>query len=414
MSYSLFFALLMMPVAQASSTNQAQDDYYAYRNLYPTFVQYCSGSRYKEIKGVSGGAGGHGLVYVEGLCKDPSVSYPRVKVCEKHDLSTGAWISVNSDFKNVNWVVVPGYHTGLHGNIEEGRRITEAEVQGVVEDAIKKKIFEGVRIKPELTSGKEAGTEVYVRAVARNSVGTDYALRFARVMECARVPIQTEKISEMATALNQLNEKYYLGGKTYEWSAIRDNCTHTASLMLEKAGLRSAIPAGQPFHRAIFDLALPRNGTYTLLQRGIFASIKPWDVYRQLKGAKKLSQPIWLMNQAGALAKAYDAYLDNEVYSISKKTAWIIPKNFKNFDQARNAFQRSEFTDIQDNLRYWMKKYREMSGVTQAEYYLPEYLRFKVQSGGLYDTPEYNRFEERYSEYLTQKINFIYQAGFQD
>src|SRR5690606_26181060 len=119
--------------------------------------------------------------------------------------------------------------------------------------------------------------------VAKNSIGTDYGVRFARSLECARLPIANHALTRIVNTLNPMNEnlseQFNKNGKTYEWDGLTNNCSHVASQILNAAGIRDTIPSQQSKVQSVFNIAIPRNGLYTLLQIGLFGSMKANDVF---------------------------------------------------------------------------------------------------------------------------------------
>lgn len=394
----------------AVEPNSVVHDFDRYASLYPVHVEYCAGTQFQFIGGVGGGRGGHGFTYVHGLCKDDSVNYPRVKPCAGNESHRGVGVSVNSDFLNVNWVAVPTHSLTVDGDIRQGEKITMASVDRVSKEAVGYRIFENVRIKPELTKDAQGrqipfATDAYLRAVAKNSQGTDLAIRYARNLDCVRVPIRSESLEKIASYLNGLNALYYNTGKTYAWDGLANNCAHVASGILAAAGIRDAIPAGRKQLASALDPALPRNGLYTLIDIGLMRSAAPWKVYgRKEDRARIMSEEQWMPTQVGVLVKKYPAYQDNEVFKLA---GWILPRNGHIFSASGYAFDKKKYTDIGANLLAWEKTYMDQINITRAEWNPFDNAAWELQSDFVYGSKGYNEFEPFYDEYLSDKISEV-------
>ena len=121
-------------------------------DLYAASIEYCDGSQLNYKNAGSGGTGGHAFIYVEGLCKDYTKSYPQVIPCsevsETHKNRfphQGVGISLDSDLRNVSWIAVPGREVffGVQS------------VDELINHSIKYKVFDGVKLheKDSLLNG---------------------------------------------------------------------------------------------------------------------------------------------------------------------------------------------------------------------------------------------------------------------
>lgn len=350
---------------QSSSRNEPINDHELYSKLYGAHIEVCGASRYKEKTGAAGGIGGHAFTYVHGLCRDLDSTFPQVKPCSSQDNHQGVGISVNSDFKNVNWVAIPGYHNFFDGNVKSGEVVNFSKVKSMANWAVQNRLFKNVKIKEELTEGLTFGSHDYESKTALNSVGTDYATRFARSLRCARIPIQKSKLSEIADTLNKLNQYYFLENHVYNWSGAQNNCTHTANDILAAAGIREPVLRNQGA-LAYLNLTVPRNAAYRAIQIAVVGSGTPNSLYTN-KNYKFVNDIFWTPLQVGSLSKFYTGFTDNDFFDISSKALWVLPNDLNLLRKTMTSFDRPEYSDIFQNILYWEQKYQTIEKKLTAQ-----------------------------------------------
>ena len=163
-----------------------------YEKLFPYYVELCATSQFQsKLTGEGGGPAGHAIIYIKGACNDENTPFPQLRRCRGvatslKDPEHGAGVSVNHLFKNVNWVATPGYELVFSGGLAPGERLTLARFRAVEQQAIAKGIYRGVAF--HRFEGATSDTEL--RAfLERAGIGTDLALKFARSVFCARLPV---------------------------------------------------------------------------------------------------------------------------------------------------------------------------------------------------------------------------------
>ncbi len=230
-----------------------------YDQFFPYYVELCATSQFRsKLKG-EGGIAGHAVMYIKGACKDEQAPFPQLRRCrvaatELHDPEHGAGISVNRWLRNVNWVATPGYDLFYEGNLRLGERLTQAHFDATVHEVIDKGIFKGVEFHDYPSANTAAGLENFV---ANEAIGTDLALRFARSVFCARLPVTGPMVDEIIAFLNDKNREYAAGKADYNWSVWADNCAHTLRNALAAANIWSPLSVRAIKFRQIFNLAVP-------------------------------------------------------------------------------------------------------------------------------------------------------------
>lgn len=324
-----------------------------YEEVFPHYYEYCAGTmlRYQKeyFDGAEGGPGGHAFVYLHGICKDSSKNYPQVKVCDKNDDHQGVGISLDSDYKNVAWVAVPGRELILFGDKKSDSRINKNDIEKVIQKSLKYKVFKNVQLK---SYPKDMPSNEKERYTALFSIGTDIAVNWARELRCVRTPVEKNKLQNAVEFLNKTNDQYYIGKKEYKWSMLSNNCTHLSINIGHKLGINPSIQTDKFFLEQIGNIAIPANHYLYLMDKVVLNK----EVNR--KGT-------YTPNQFGALAKKYEAFPNSEIFITDNLKSFTLRprKNIKNFFSSSKSYDRylekKEFTDLRENAFYWSKIYSE-------------------------------------------------------
>jgi hypothetical protein len=212
----------------------------------------------------------------------------------------------------VNWVAIPGRRLFFDGELASGERLTQAHFDATVRRALAAGVFEGVELHDYPTSAKERSLEDFV---SHHSIGTDFALRFARSAFCARLPVSGEMLAESVDFLNDLNREYATGAAEYAWSSYHDNCVHTLRNALAAANVWTPKSVNAIKLRQFFHLAVPANEALDLARLGSagplldFAEVNASDPSRH-----SLLQFGWLPNRHGAVVTVLPVHRDNDLY----------------------------------------------------------------------------------------------------
>src|SRR5579871_3204829 len=92
-----------------------------YVALFPYYAESCAVSQILKKPGfgadIRGGVGGHAVLYLNGVCRDPASS-TRLALCDGAPaLGRGVGLSVNAHYKNANWVAVQGRDFFFQGGL---------------------------------------------------------------------------------------------------------------------------------------------------------------------------------------------------------------------------------------------------------------------------------------------------------
>jgi hypothetical protein len=333
----------------------------AYDHLFPYYVELCATSQFRsKLKG-EGGVAGHAVMYIKGACKDEREPYPQLRRCrvaatELDDPEHGAGVSVGRWFRNVNWVAIPGYHRFYDGNLKIGERLTQAHFDDAVRDAIDKDIYKGVEFHDY--PGAEAGSRL-ANFIAKEAIGTDFALQFARSVFCARLPVTEPMLEEVIAFLNDKNREYADGEADYNWSVWADNCAHTLRNAFAAANIWSPLSVRAVKVRQLFNLAVPANEFVDLAELGTEGDI---DDYREIQqdGPQRdaLHEFHWLPTRHGALLKTLPVHEPNDLYDTTFRLFTLqSPFRMSKTQRAIDLLSDERFVNLDANLHYFRDKY---------------------------------------------------------
>lgn len=339
----------------------------SYEKHFPSYYEYCTGTQWKLQSGEEGGKPGHGFTYIHGLCKDYRSSYPQVIPCSEvsEELKAkypheGVGVSLDKNFSNVMWVAVPGRDLTFFGDIKEPRAITHDDVKTIIQKAIDLKIFNDVVHKGKKAQELPFNSLEYLEEVADATLGTEYAVTWARELHCARIPIKAQVLPSVAKFLNETNNQYK-EGPGYEWDKISNNCAHLAINTSEQMGINDAILVDQSGIKKYFNMALPSN-TFLMYADISALSKKP--------GLKKLGKLInkdgYTPVQVGALINNYPAYPSGDKFNTDNLSILTAPRpkqplRFLSTPQKyETKYMTAKNSDLMTNAQMWKSHYEKL------------------------------------------------------
>ena len=333
----------------------------AYDQLFPYYVELCATSQFRsKLKG-EGGLAGHAVMYIKGACKDEQATLPQLRRCrvvatDLHDPEHGAGISVGRWFQNVNWVAIPGYDLFYEGNLKPGEPLTQAHFDATVRDVIGKGVYKGVKFHASPSVGADPNLDDFV---ANEGIGTDLALRFARSVFCARLPITEPMLNEIIAFLNDKNQEYFSGEADYNWSVWADNCAHTLRNALAAANIWSPLSVRAVKFRQIFNLAVPANEFVNLAEISTEGDIEDYRRIQQYGPERDAFHEFhWLPTRHGALLKTLPIHEPNDLYDTTFRLFTLqSPFRMSKTQRAVDLLSDDRFVNLDANLRYFHEKY---------------------------------------------------------
>ena len=333
-----------------------------YEKLFPYYVELCAASQFQsKLTGEGGGPAGHAIIYIKGACNDENTPFPQLRRCRGvatslKDPEHGAGVSVNHLFKNVNWVATPGYELVFSGGLAPGERLTLARFRAVEQQAIAKGIYRGVAF--HRFEGATSDTDL--RAfLERAGIGTDLALKFARSVFCARLPVTEAMLEPIIKFLNDKNREYAEGEADYNWSAWADNCSHTMRNALAAANIWSPLSVRTTKIRQIFNLAIPANEFVNLAELMTEGDIEDYrEILRDGPRRDAFHEFDWLPTRQGALLKTLPVHEPNDLYDTTFRLFTLQSPLLRGKTQrAIDLLSVERFVDLNTNLHYFARRY---------------------------------------------------------
>jgi hypothetical protein len=341
----------------------------SYEEQFPEYFEYCTGTQLKYQKeyfdGAQGGPGGHGFMYIHGMCKDMDQTYPQVKPCDRKSTHQGVGISLDSDYTNVAWVAVPGRDLMLLG--ESSRKaIGKREIEHVLNKSIEHKIFQNVKMKQDAVIREGFGTVAHERSAALHSIGTDIAVAWARDLRCVKIPVTKKAIASAATYLNQVNDSYYKTNKTYKWSMISNNCTHLALNTSAAMGMNNSIEVDRALGIQLFNLAIPANAYMMYADKILTSKVSSKEIIHSEVYQRFGYYPV----QVGSLLVRERVFPSNEMFQNDELTGISLPRKdlLKMFATLKNYDRKltPQNTELRANSEKWIERYSDMKEKSAA------------------------------------------------
>jgi hypothetical protein len=356
---------------------------------------------------------------VNGAEIETGAGYPRLRLAaagtDLSDADSGIGISVNKIFDNVTWAATPGRDEFFRGGLAPEQTLDEGFYEAAIQKATSAGWFAGIGIKDEVTRQMLPAMPA-AEFVVRHSIGTDFALNFARTAYCARLPMSREALGEVIAYLNGVNESAQKSG--YTWNMFTNNCSHVAHNALAAAGVwdpkvvrgpgaidvvKDVLSVVRALVGQMSDLSFPANNFVRLYEAGnerpiddVVAAFRNHDVRRTLEDG-------WMSTGPGALIATYpmhDASRNRmfapgrDPFLFSVPVFWDKEDKFKKLTRATPSI----VTDLAENLASFRDRYAK----TLANQRTVDDELGKLQEDG--NEPDFRAFHARFYGYIADEL----------
>jgi hypothetical protein len=336
-----------------------------YASLYPYYVEFCALSEIEKKPGfgadISGGIGGHSVMYLNGVCREADAGYPTIRLCDTADGSTGVGLSVNAHFKNANWVAIEGRDFFYRGDLQPGQQLTRAAYRATQAHAQQMGIYEGVQFYDSVFADMPAN---FTRPDYKYevSIATDYAIGFGRDRYCARVPVSRAEMINIVEYLNGLNKPYKERKAEFRWSVLQNNCTHVTHNALTAAGVWGERRTNRFILFAALNFPVPKNEFVNLMRRTNDMPLFDLSALYQDSAARQaLLAGKGLPVRAGALAVIEPVAQKNDLYETNLDLIFYDDGLFGPYEGwYRDIVSQTRYSDILENLRYFSDLYAKI------------------------------------------------------
>ena len=351
----------------------------AYNSLFPYSVEVCAVTQFHQIGAKPGGWGGHATLFINGAEIEPGASYPRLRlVAAGTDLSdpdSGTGISVNKIFDNVTWVAIPGRGEFFRGGLAPEQTLNQDFYEAAIQRATTDGWFAGIRVKAAVMRKRSEAMRPE-EFIVRHSIGTDFALGFARTAYSARLPVSRGAVGKVIAYLNGANEGAQQSG--YVWNMYTNNCSHVAHNALAAAGVwdpkvargpgavnvvRDVLSVAKALALSqMSDFSFPANNFVRLYEAGnerpiddALAAFRNHDVRRTMEDG-------WTSTGPGALIATYPIHdaSRNEMFAPGRDPfLFSVPVLWDKADKFEMLTRHapSIVTDLGANLAYYRERY---------------------------------------------------------
>ncbi|NVN09757.1 hypothetical protein HUK84_01090 [Nguyenibacter vanlangensis] len=334
-----------------------------YDALFPDWAELCAVSQISKNPGngadTSGGPGGHAVMYLQGACLDTRSPYPVLRACR----GDGTGISMNAHFVNANWVGIPGRAFFFDGILRPGEGLTPAAYQATKAEGQRRGLYSAIAFRDWAVRDRPTGTprEDWKYEV---SIGTDYAVSYARARYCTRVPMTQAQMQRVIDFLNSRNALYRNGPRTFETNVFQDNCNHLTHNALAAADIWRDWPVDQFVLAAAFSFPVPKNEVVNLLDR--IAKHNPADLralYRDPLTRRTLLRDGWLPGEPGVTLDSNPVRAPNALYNTNLSLIFYDDPVLGHYHKAfRSYLDQPRYHDLRANLLWYRALYQRIEG----------------------------------------------------
>jgi hypothetical protein len=335
-----------------------------YEDLFPYYAQLCAVSRFERLGVERGGSAGHAVLYLKGACRDEGAPFPALRMCPEpvHDVRDprhGVGVSVNAAFRNVNWVAYPGRALFFNGDLERGQALTQAHFEATRDRIVERGLLRGVEVREEKLTGVLPGTPE--QRIAESLLGTDVAIRFARSVWCATVPLHRGQMERAVEHLNALNRRYASGEASYHYSLYYDNCTRALHDTLAAAGVWEPRKERSRLLGQVLQMGVPANEVEHLAERTNLFDLEDLGAVRRDPAMVEALRAFgWLPARHGALLMTAPVHRPNQLYDTRLQMFVLEGPMEHASGRVRALLGDGRFTQLEPNLLYWEERYRKI------------------------------------------------------
>lgn len=335
----------------------------AYEELFPHYASLCAVSRFNRLGVERGGSAGHAVLYLKGACRDERAPYPTLRLCPErvddvNDPRHGVGVSVNAAYQNVNWVAYPGRALFFNGNLRRGQVLDQAHFDATYRAIVAQGLLRGVQADESrlVFTHPEAPPE---EKLAESLIGTDVAIRFARSLWCATVPIERPQLERVVEHLNGLNRRYASGEATYNYSLYYDNCLRALHDALAAAGVWEPRKERSRFLGQVGEMGIPANEFVKLAARTNLFPLEDFDAVRDDPAmSASLRDQGWLPARHGALLMSAPVHRPNRLYETSLQMFVLEGPRERATKPVVRMLGDARFTQLEPNLMYFAERYQ--------------------------------------------------------
>jgi hypothetical protein len=262
----------------------------AFEKLFPFYTTTCVTGKTTRNTGEASANFGHEIMYIKGACKDNSVGYPKLKMCDATDSEGGVVLSLDGRFSNTLFTAVPGKEFLINAGVKSDEPFTQATLDAVMQRVVDTGALKGVKVGRVLFDNKP---EKYSEEqwMANTMTPTDWGISLGRESYCLNIPMNQAQIQAEVDHLDTVNEPFVTEKAEVNWTLLGTNCATLVHNTLHAIGIRGEINedptklvlVGEAFKQ---ELPIPTNDFS--LNEDVFNRVNKIDIAEVVFANKEL------------------------------------------------------------------------------------------------------------------------------
>jgi hypothetical protein len=153
-------------------------------------------------------------------------------------------LALDKTFQNTRYVATDGFNFLMNGDLATNAPLDSDAFEGAVRKFVADGYAKGIILQPKDAADKKnpavnkgdpnMSDEEWI---AREVIGSSFAVDFARNLGCVAVPINQAMLTSAVNYINKQNQPFVTGKKKFDWNPVSDQCVQFVHNIFASMGI---------------------------------------------------------------------------------------------------------------------------------------------------------------------------------